>query len=77
MMVKTTVYLEAETALALRELARKEARSQAEIIREALHLYTRGKSRPGPTGIGAFRSGRGDVADRAEEYLRTAAGRRR
>ena len=35
-MVKTTVYLEPDTALDLKQLATAEGRSQAELIRDAL-----------------------------------------
>ncbi len=72
-MVKTTVYLEPETAFALRELAHSEGRSQAEVIRKALRSYTQRLKRPKPTGIGQFHSGRADVSARAEELLRAAA----
>lgn len=72
-MVKTTVYLEPEVAVTLRELARSEDRSQAELIREALAIYTRRVKRPKPVGIGSFRSGRSDVSVRAEELLGEAA----
>lgn len=72
-MVKTTVYLEQETVLALDEMARREGRPKAELIREALRAYTRRRKRPDVVGIGAFQSGRSDVAERAEELLRAAA----
>lgn len=72
-MVKTTVYLEPEVAVALRELARSEEKSQAELIREALEIYTKRVKRPKPVGIGRFRSGRSDVSVRAEELLGKAA----
>ncbi len=75
-MVKTTVYLEPETAIALRELARSRGRKQAEVIRDALRIYTQDFRSPKPTGIGAFRSGRSDVSVRAEELLRAAARKR-
>jgi|FLYL01.1.fsa_nt_gi hypothetical protein len=71
-MVKTTVYLDAETALVLKQLARAQDRSQAELIREAIDLYTRRSEPPKPQGIGRFRSGRRDVSERAEELLEEA-----
>ena len=75
-MVKTTVYLDAEVALQLRQLAGTEGRSQAELIREALAAYTsRGRS-PLPSGAGRFRSGRGDVAGNRKSILRAAARKR-
>jgi len=76
-MRKTTVYLDPEVALALREISRGEGRSQAELIREALRQYTRNRSRPRLAGVGTFRSGRSDVSDRAEELLRVAAGHKK
>jgi Ribbon-helix-helix protein, copG family len=38
-MLRTTIYLDEEVALAIRQLADREQRSQAEIIREALRRY--------------------------------------
>lgn len=80
-MVRTTVYLEEDTALAIRQLAEAENRPQAEIIREALNTYLRQAQaqgrRPLPPGIGAYRSGRQDVSEQAEALLRQAARRRR
>ena len=68
-MVKTTVYLEEEAARALREMARQSGRSQAELIREALASFTEHRGRPKIVGIGAFRSGRGDLSRRTEDIL--------
>ncbi len=77
-MVRTTVYLEEEIALALRRLADTTERSQAEIIRDALCKYVnrrqRGTSIP---GVGAYRSGRSDVSRKAEQLLRKAVRVRR
>jgi hypothetical protein len=72
-MVKTTLYLEEDTVQALERLANTQGRSQAEIIREALAVYTERGVRPAPKGIGAYRSGRSDVSERAEDLLREAA----
>ena len=71
-MVKTTVYLDPDVALALRQMAAVQGRSQAELIREALASYTRQVARPQPKGIGAYSSGRSDVSERADELLRKA-----
>jgi len=80
-MLRTTIYLDEDVALAIRQLAVREQRSQAEIIREALRQYLKraGKRResPKPSGIGAYRSGRHDVSQRAEELLRQAAQKNR
>ena len=72
-MVKTTVYLDGEAALALRQLAALRGRPQAELIREALAAYTKQTSRPMPKGLGKYRSGEPDVAQRAKDILRKAA----
>lgn len=67
---KTTVYLNADDYRRLRALAHREGRSAAELIREAVAEYT---ARRAPTplarSVGAARSNRGDLADRAEELL--------
>jgi hypothetical protein len=72
-MVKTTLYLETDTLQVLEQLANAQGRSQAEIIREALAVYTERGPRPALKGIGAYRSGRSDVSERAEDLLREAA----
>ncbi len=79
-MQRTTVYLDEETVLAIRQLAAAEQRSQAEIIRAALDTYltqTGPRARPMPRGVGEYRSGRSDVSTSAETLLRAAARRRR
>jgi len=72
---RTSVYLNQETALALRHLAAVEGRSQAEIIREAVENYTKRSIRPAPKGIGKYRSREPDVARRAKDILSAAAKR--
>jgi len=76
-MIRTTVYLDQEIALALRQLAAVQGRSQAELIRDALATYTKQAVRPAPKGIGKYRSGEPDVAQRAKEILGAAAKRGR
>ena len=76
-MVKTTVYLDAEVAIALRQMAESEGRPQAELIREALASYAQQNKRPLPPGMGNYQSGRADVSERAEEILSAAAGERK
>jgi len=71
-MVKTTVYLDNDLALAIRQLASSEGKPQAEIIREALTRYTQQAERPKPKRIGAFHSGRADVSERSKELIRAA-----
>ena len=76
-MLRTTVYLEEDTVLEIRQLADAENRSQAEIIRDAVKIYldqTRVQNRrPSLPGIGTFHSGRKDVSEQAEVLLRQAA----
>jgi predicted transcriptional regulator len=71
-MVKMTIYMDDEVALTLRQLAVTERRPQAEIIREAILAYTKSAGRR-PKGIGAYKSGRTDISERAEELMRRAA----
>ena len=70
-MVKTTVYLDSDTALALRDLARRRGRPQAELIREAVAKFT-AEDRPPLPSIGAFKSGRTDVSANYRELIRKA-----
>jgi len=49
---KTTLYLPPELRRALKEVARREGRSQAELIREALVAYLEKKTRPLPRSLG-------------------------
>jgi predicted transcriptional regulator len=74
-MTKTTVYLDADLAVTLRQLATSEGRAQAELIREALAEYARRRKRPAIPGIGEFDSGHTDTSQKAEQILRRAAGR--
>jgi hypothetical protein len=78
---RTTVYLDEEIAVAIRNFAESQNRSQAEIIREALAKYVkeveRKTRRPPISGVGAYRSGRSDVSERAEEILRELARKKR
>jgi predicted transcriptional regulator len=67
---KTTVYLGAADHRRLKALAAAQGRPTAELIREAVADYVRrhGRRVP-PSSIGAGRSGRSDLAERAEELL--------
>lgn len=76
-MTKTTIYLEEETLLTLRQMAAAQKRSQAEIIRAAVGQYARRATRPKLPGLGAYHSGRSDVSEKAEALLRKAARGRR
>jgi predicted transcriptional regulator len=74
---KTTVYLDSETVLALRQMAEAQGRSQAELIRDALDTYTRKAKRPKIPGVGEFDSGHTDTSEHAEQLLSSAAKRGR
>lgn len=53
-MEKTTLYLPAELQLALRETARRQGRSQADVAREAIERYVASSEAPRPRSLGAF-----------------------
>ena len=74
-MTKTTVYLDTNLAMTIRQLATIEGRAQAELIREALTEYARRKKRPAIPGLGQFDSGHADTSQKAEQILRRAVGR--
>lgn len=78
-MVKTTLLLEEETVKTLHQLATSQGKREGDIIRDALAVYAPAPemSRPLPKGIGAYRSGRADISEKAEELLRDAARQRR
>ncbi len=51
-MQRTTLYLPIDLQRALQEAARRLRRSQAALIREALHRYLDGLERPRPRSLG-------------------------
>jgi hypothetical protein len=64
------VYLNPADYRRIKALARAQGRTAAELVREAVSEYARKCAAPVlPQSLGAGRSGRGDVADRAEELL--------
>jgi predicted transcriptional regulator len=69
--LKTTVYLGSADYRRLKALANAQGRTTAQLVREAVAEYAaRHAGRAArPASIGAGRSGRGDVASRAEELL--------
>ena len=76
-MKRTTIFANEETLTALRAIARERGLSLAEAVRQALATFV-AKHRPRrkPLSIiGIGRSGRKNVADRAEEFLRKGFGR--
>lgn len=70
-MKRTTIFADEETLLALRSIAKEEGVSLAEVIRKALEAFVaqHRSSRPPLSIVGIGRSGRHDVAERAEELL--------
>ena len=67
---KTTVYLDEETYRRLKQMARGRRRAPAAMIREAVAEYTaRHAPRRRPRSVGAFKSGRSDLGQRAEALL--------
>lgn len=67
---KTTVYLTDSDYRRLKQLARRQGVPAAELVREAVAEYVRRRTRRlRPRSIGAFRSGIGNVGERAEEFL--------
>jgi hypothetical protein len=67
-MQKTTVYLEEDSLRALKRLARERGKAEAELIREAVRLYTRKAGRPKAKSLGIAK-GPSDLAARTEELL--------
>jgi hypothetical protein len=69
-LAKTTLYLPEADYRRLKALARREGRATAELVREAVTEYARrrGAARR-PRSLGAGRSGRGDLSERAESLL--------
>lgn len=69
-LTKTTLYLPEADYRRLKALARREGRATAELVREAVAEYARrrGGTRL-PRSLGAGRSGRGDLSERAESLL--------
>ena len=69
-MLKTTIYLDEEAYRRLKQLARARRRRPAEMVREAVAEYTaRHAPRRKPRSVAAFKSGRHDLGQRAEELL--------
>ncbi len=69
-MQKTTVYMDEETYRRLKQIARGRGRPPAEMVREAVAEYTvRHAPRRKARSVGAFKSGRRDLGQRAETLL--------
>jgi hypothetical protein len=68
-MKRTTIYLAPDLEVRLKAETQRQGRPMAELVREAVEVYLAGGAPAGPPGAGAFDSGRGDTAERAEEIL--------
>jgi len=76
-LTKTTVYLPEGDYRRLKSIARERKRTAAQLVREAVAEYALKHGRKAkPRSLGAGRSGRGDLSERAEELL-AGLGRRR
>ncbi len=71
-MEKTTVYFDANDYRRLKQIAKREGRKPAELVREAVSEYTARRQTGGrlPASIASFSSGKGDLASRDEDYLK-------
>lgn len=68
--LKTTVYLVESDYRRLKALARQRDLTAADLVREAVSQYARSEApQPKPRSLGAGRSGRHDLSERAEELL--------
>ena len=71
-MKRTTLYLDDELELRLKQETRRQKRPMADLVREAIRRYVAEAPVRRPPGAGAFASGRKDTASRAEETLRAS-----
>jgi len=77
-MEKTTVYLDGDDYRRLKRVAAHRRVSPARLVREAVTEYVgRHDTIRVARSVGAFRSGRTDLGERAEELLGTGFGRSR
>ena len=68
--LKTTVYLDATDYRRLKALARVRGCAPAQLVREAVAQYAAAEAPTrAPTSIGAARTGKKDLGERAEDLL--------
>ena len=70
-MKRTTLYLDAELELRLKQETRRQKRPMADLVRDAIRQYVGEAPARRPPGRGAFSSKHKDTASRAEEALRS------
>ncbi|MBE3134449.1 MAG: ribbon-helix-helix domain-containing protein [Acidobacteria bacterium] len=69
-MEKTTLYLDGTEYRRLKRIAARQRVPPARLVREAVAAYVATHDTGGPArSVGAFRSGRADLSERAEELL--------
>jgi hypothetical protein len=72
---RTMVYAEAEDLAEIKAAAARTGRSEAEIIREAIHLAAlRNRRRSRPLELRRFNSGDPTLADRSQDIVRSSMG---
>jgi hypothetical protein len=69
-MKRTTLYLDPELELRLKQETRRQRRPMADLVREAIRRYVDSAPARQPPGAGAFSSKRRDTAARSEDALR-------
>jgi plasmid stability protein len=73
-MRKTTVYLPDELKLALQRTASAQGRSEAEVVRAAIHAATAAESCYPPLRLPLFDSGNATLAERVDDELAAGFG---
>ena len=73
-MKRTTVFADDDVLRQLREIAKRDNVSVSDVTRKALHEFV-ARRRPRLSLVGVGRSGRKDIAARAEEFLGKGFGR--
>jgi ribbon-helix-helix CopG family protein len=68
-MKRTTIYVDPELEVLLKRESIRRGKPAAELIRDAVRAYLSEDPAKLPPGAGAFRSGRKETAERAEEIL--------
>lgn len=69
-MKRTTLYLDPELELRLKQETRRQKRPMADLVRDAVRRYLGDAPARTPPGGGAFASRKKDTAARAEDVLR-------
>jgi len=70
-MKRTTLYLDSDLELRLKQETRRQKRPMADLVRDAIRQYIGDTPTRQPPGGGAFSSKKKDTASRAEDLLRS------